>query len=93
MNSPELSFESLTVMSPKGPVPIKSDITIPQGYARFCEHKHLTLRSNGGLVRPVANWGNGMWLPSYTDYVYQARFVSLAFLVCRKPDSLGVIQF
>jgi hypothetical protein len=93
MNTPELSFESLTMMSPKGPVKIMADITIPQGYARICELKHLTLRSNGKLVRPANNWIGNLWLPSFTDDIYQARLVTRSFLVCREPKSLAVVQF
>ena len=93
MSTPELSFESLTMMSPKGPVKIMADITIPQGYARICELKHLTLRSNGKLCRPANNWIGNLWLPSFTDDIYQARLVTRSFLVCREPKSLGVVQF
>jgi len=93
MNTPELSFESLTIMSSKGPVKIMGDITIPQGYARIVELKHLTLRSNGKICRPANNWIGKIWMPSFTDDIIQARLVSRSFLVCREPKSLGVVQF
>ena len=93
MGTPELSFESLTIMSPKGPVKIMADITVPQGYCRIVELKHLTLRSNGKLCRPANNWIGSMWLPSYTDDIVQARLVTRSFLVSREPKSTGVIQF
>ena len=93
MNTPELSFESLTMMSPKGPVKIMADITVPQGYARIVELKHLTLRSNGKLCRPANNWIGNIWMPSFTDDIIQARLVTRSFLVCREPKSLGVVQF
>jgi hypothetical protein len=93
MSTPELSFESLTMATAKGPINIIADIDIPQGYARACELKHLTLRSNGKICRPSNNWIGNMWLPSYTDDIFQARLVSRSFLVCREPKSLGVAQF
>lgn len=93
MATPELSFESLTMMSPKGPVKIIADVTIPQGTARICELKHLTLRSNGKLCRPVNNWIGDLWLPSYTDDILQGRLVTRSFLVCREPKSLAVVTF
>lgn len=92
-NTPELSFESLTMMSAKGPVKIMADITVPQGFARILELKHLTLRSNGKICRPANNWIGKIWLPSFTDDIVQARLVSRSFLVCREPKSLGVVQF
>ena len=92
-NTPELSFETLTMMSGKGAVKIKADITIQQGYARIVEHKHLTLRSNGKIVRPSSNWIGKIWMPSYTDDIVQSRLVTRSFLVCRRPASLAVAQF
>ena len=92
-NTPELSFESLTIMSSKGAVKIMGDITIPQGYARIVELRHLTLRSNGKICRPANNWIGKIWLPSFTDDIVQARLVSRSFLVCREPKSLAVVQF
>lgn len=91
--TPELSFETLTVMGPKGPLKIVADITVPQGTMRIAELKHLTLRSNGKLCRPANNWIGNMWLPSFTDDIYQARLVTRSFLVVREPKSLGVITF
>jgi hypothetical protein len=93
MATPELSFETLTVMSAKGPVKIMADVNIPQGYGRIVELKHLTLRSNGKLCRPSNNWIGNMWLPSYTDDIFQSRLVTRSFLVCREPKSTAVIQF
>jgi hypothetical protein len=93
MSTPELSFETLTMMSAKGPVKIMADVNVPQGYARIVELKHLTLRSNGNLCRPSNNWIGNMWLPSFTDDIFQARLVTRSFLICREPKSMGVVQF
>lgn len=93
VNNPELSFETLTVMGPKGAVRIKSDVNVAQGTMRLVNHKSLCLKSNGKLVRPSRNWIGTMWLPSFTDDVFQARFVTRSFLVSRRPMDLGIITF
>jgi hypothetical protein len=92
-NTPTLSFETLTFMTSKGALKIMGDITLPQGYARLLELKHLTLRSNGKICRPANNWIGKVWMPSFTDDIVQARLVTRSFLVAREPKSLGITQF
>ena len=93
VSNADLSFETLTVMGPKGAVRIKPDVNVVQGTMRLVNHKTLYLKSNGKLVRPVRNWIGSMWLPSWTDDILQARFVTRSFLVSRRPMDLGIITF
>lgn len=92
-STPELMFEGLKMMTPKGPMDIIADVNIPQGYGRVMDLRKMKLKSNGKICRPSNNWANLMWLPNYTDDTFQTRLVSRAFLAVNDPKSLGVVKF
>jgi hypothetical protein len=93
VSTPELMFESLKMMTPKGPMDILADVGVQQGQGRVMQLDQLELMSNGKICRPSNNWANLMWLPSYTDDIYQTRLVSRSFLAVYRPCALGVVSF
>ncbi|HEX7140044.1 MAG TPA: hypothetical protein VF219_19490, partial [Vicinamibacterales bacterium] len=92
-SEPELMFEALKFMTPKGPADVIADVHCPQGQARILDLNEIKLMSNGKICRPSNNWANLMWLPSYTDDLFQTRLVSRSFLAVLRPCALGVVQF
>jgi hypothetical protein len=66
---------------------------VPQGQGKFLQIDQLKLMSNGKICRPSNNWANLMWLPSYTDDIYQTRLVTRAFLAVTRPCALGTVTF
>ena len=93
VSTPEVMFEALKMMTPKGPMDIVADVHCPQGVGRVIGIDNVELLSNGKICRPSNNWANLMWLPSYLDDIYQTRLVSRSFLQCRAPYELGVATF
>jgi hypothetical protein len=92
-STPDLMFEALKMMGPKGPVSIIADVGVKQGSGRVVQLSELALMSRGPICRPSNNWGNIQWLPSYNDDVYQTRLVSRAFLKVLRPAAVGVVTF
>ena len=86
---PNLQFEALTFITPKGKMEIVSDAYCPTGHFFVLTMNSWKLYSNGKICRPVNNWIGQMWLPSYTDDVMQSRIVSRAFLGCKSPGYNG----
>ena len=92
-STPDLMFEALMFMTPNGPMPILTDVQCPQGYGRVVQLSRLKLMSQGEIFRPSMGWSNLEWFPNYQDSVYQARFVTSAFLKVNQPDSTGIVKF
>jgi hypothetical protein len=86
-------FEALMFMTPNGPMPILTDVQCPQGYGRVVQLSRMALMSQGEIFKPSMGWANLEWFPNYQDSVYQARFVTSAFLKCNQPDCLGIVKF
>lgn len=86
---PEIQFEGLTFVHPKGKAMIVADAYCPTGHFYMLTMNTWKLYSMGKICRPDNNWVGQMWLPSYTDDVKQARLVTRAFLGCNNPGANG----
>ena len=86
---PEIQFEALTFVTPKGKAQIIADAYCQTGHFYVLTMKTWKLYSMGKICRPDNNWVGQMWLPSYTDDSKQARLVTRAFLGCESPGYNG----
>lgn len=84
-DSPEIGFQSLKCMGPKGPVDVVADQDCPIGSAWAVQMDTFLLVSMGKVPKPIQQQDGLLWARLPNQDAYELRLVARYALACHAP--------